>query len=160
MMIHPANELGARRSHRGDPSTGPAPIGPTCGMTDSRPLYCSFAPSVGVVIGTFAAVPYVHLQLESWRRNYPQTPLLVSDGASPVADELRKLCASYDAVFVSNPARLRQTVGDLSAYVIAHRRFRKAATQQPKATACKQLGLAGACGPVAELPTLPHSATS
>jgi hypothetical protein len=81
------------------------------------PLYHSHAPSVGVVIGTFVAVPYVHLQLESRRRNDPHVPLLVSDDGSPMADELWELCGRYDAAFISNPSRLRQTVGDLSAYV-------------------------------------------
>ncbi len=72
---------------------------------------------VGLVIGTFAAVPYVHLALESWRRNYPEIPVLVNDDGSPKGEELHTLCDRYGANFVSNSERLRRTVGDMSAYV-------------------------------------------
>ncbi len=75
------------------------------------------SPSVGVVVGTFAAVPYVHLHLESWRRHYPGVPLLVNDDGSPHAGELRSLCSLYGVDFVANAKRLRRCVGDLSAYV-------------------------------------------
>ncbi|HWE96463.1 MAG TPA: hypothetical protein VG269_21050 [Tepidisphaeraceae bacterium] len=86
-------------------------------MHDSSPIYSSPGPSIGLVVGTFAAVPYVHLQLESRRRHYPHIPLLVNDDGSPMGDELRELCGRYDAACISNSHRLRQTVGDLSAYV-------------------------------------------
>lgn len=72
--------------------------------------------SVGLVIGTFAAVPYVHLALESRRRNYPQIPVLISDDCSPKQDELRALCRSYGAEWVSNPRRLGWPTGDLSSF--------------------------------------------
>lgn len=74
-------------------------------------------PSVGLVIGTFAAVPYLHLALESWRRNYPDIPVLVSDDGSPNRAELSELCTLYGADFVGHPARRRWTIGDLSSYV-------------------------------------------
>jgi hypothetical protein len=74
-------------------------------------------PRIGMVIGTFAAVPYVHLHLESRRRNYHALPVLVHDDGSPAAGRLAELCAAYGADFSANPRRLRQTVGDVSAYV-------------------------------------------
>lgn len=74
-------------------------------------------PTVGLVIGTFAAVPYVHLALESRKRNYPGAPVLVHDDDSPRRDELRRLCAAYGAEFVRSGGRGRWTVGDMSAYV-------------------------------------------
>jgi hypothetical protein len=74
-------------------------------------------PSVGLVIGTFAAMPYVHLQLESWRRNYPSVPLLVSDDCSPLQSDLGALCKTYRAHFLSRPYRGRWTVGDMTSYV-------------------------------------------
>ena len=80
-------------------------------------IICDANPSVGVVIGTFAAVPYVHLQLESWRRHYPEIPLLVNDDGSPYTGELRELCGRYGAEFIANTRRMRRTVGDMSAYV-------------------------------------------
>lgn len=74
-------------------------------------------PSVGLVIGTFAAVPYLHLALESWRRNYPGIPVLVSDDGSPNQTELSELCKFYGADFISHHARRCWTIGDLSSYV-------------------------------------------
>lgn len=74
-------------------------------------------PAVGLVIGTFAAVPYIHLALESRRLNYPDIPLLVSDDGSPNRDELHALCQRYGADFVSDGKRKKQMVGDVSAYV-------------------------------------------
>lgn len=72
-------------------------------------------PSVGLVIGTFAAVPYVHLALESRRRHYPGLPVLISDDCSPKQDELRTLCRSYGAEFFSNERRSGWPAGDLLA---------------------------------------------
>ena len=80
-------------------------------------LFDTPSPSVGLVVATFAAVPYVHLHLESWRRYYPHIPLLVNDDGSPQRDRLRELCAEYGACFDSNDSRRRRTVGDMSAYV-------------------------------------------
>ena len=55
--------------------------------------------SIGVVIGTFAAVPYIHLHLEAWRRLFPHIRLLVHDDASPEQERLRRLCAEYGCEF-------------------------------------------------------------
>jgi hypothetical protein len=73
--------------------------------------------TIGVVIGTFAAVPYIHLQLEARRRLYPHVPLLVHDDASPAQEELRRLCAEYGCEFESNDRRLPTHVGDVSCFV-------------------------------------------
>ena len=45
-------------------------------------------PRVEATVGTFAAVPYIHLQLEARRRLYPHVPLLVHDDGSPVRAEV------------------------------------------------------------------------
>jgi hypothetical protein len=80
-------------------------------------IFASSDPSVGLVIGTFAAVPYVHLHLESWRRFYPSIPILVHDDCSPNQAHLQALCEEYGADFVSSPRRGRWTVGDMASYV-------------------------------------------
>lgn len=74
-------------------------------------------PNVALVIATFAGVPYVHLALESWHRNHPETPVLVHDDGSHHAETLHGLCRRYGAHFFSNPRRMRRTVGDLSAFL-------------------------------------------
>ena len=73
--------------------------------------------TTGLVIGTFAAVPYVHLHLESRRRNYPHIPTLVHDDYSPKRSRLEELCKQYGCDFVSTEMRLQPTMGDLSAFV-------------------------------------------
>jgi len=75
-------------------------------------------PKVALVIGTFAAVPYIHLHLASWQRFFPSIPVLVADDGSPFHHELAELCSQYQVHFSSNPSRLRRTVGDMSSYVI------------------------------------------
>ena len=75
------------------------------------------APQIALVVATFAAVPYVHLQLEARRRFYPEAPLLVHDDHSPYAGELESLCRSYGADFEQNGTRLPPSKGDLSAFV-------------------------------------------
>ena len=72
-------------------------------------------PSVGLVIGTFAAVPYIHLQLEARRRFYPQIPLLVHDDASRRREELHDLCNTYGADFASTSSRQLIGNGDIAA---------------------------------------------
>ena len=74
-------------------------------------------PRVGLVVGTFASVPYVHLHLESRRRHYPEVPLLVHDDASPRREELRRLCGEYGCDFESNASRRRPCVGDVSCFL-------------------------------------------
>ncbi len=73
-------------------------------------------PTIGLVIGTFAAVPYVHLQLESRKRFAPAAPVLVHDDGSHLSPELRALCEKYGADFESNRSRLPHHLGDLSAF--------------------------------------------
>jgi hypothetical protein len=70
--------------------------------------------AMGLVVGTFAAVPYIHLQLEARRRLYPDIPLLVHDDASPKQDELRRLCAEYGCEFETNDTRRPVFIGDIS----------------------------------------------
>ena len=74
-------------------------------------------PRLGVVVGTYASVPYVHLQLEARRRLYPEVPLLVHDDASARGAELRALCADYGAEFESNLQRGEHDKGDLSVFL-------------------------------------------
>jgi len=74
-------------------------------------------PKVGLVIGTFAAVHYVHLALEAWKRNCPEIQVLVHDDGSAKRNELRVFCEFYGAAFIINQQRGRWTVGDISTYV-------------------------------------------
>src|ERR1700677_25728 len=70
--------------------------------------------TVGLVVGTFAAVPYVHMHLEARRRFYPDVPLIVHDDASPNQRDLRRLCADYGCEFESNDTRRPLCIGDVS----------------------------------------------
>ncbi|HEY3332587.1 MAG TPA: hypothetical protein VGK19_21330 [Capsulimonadaceae bacterium] len=72
---------------------------------------------VGVVVGTFAALPYVHLQLEARRRYWPDVPVIVHDDASPQQDNLLALCREYGVDFDASPYRQAATVGDMAALV-------------------------------------------
>lgn len=80
-------------------------------------IISSSEPGIGLVIGTFAAVPFIHLQLESRKRNYPNLPLLVHDDGSHLQKELRELCRRYNADFASFERRSNHFVGDLAAFV-------------------------------------------
>jgi hypothetical protein len=73
-------------------------------------------PALGLIIGTYAALPYVHLQLESWRRNCRNIPVIVHDDCSPQARQLKLLCDEYGAEFHSTPARRGHVSGDLNVY--------------------------------------------
>lgn len=72
-------------------------------------------PKIGLVVGTFGSVPYVHLGLESWRRHYSAVPLLVHDDCSSSKEALASLCGRYGATFETNSGR-RQPGGDLSVF--------------------------------------------
>lgn len=72
-------------------------------------------PAVGLVVGTFAAVPYIHLQLEARRRFYPQIPVLVHDDASRRREELHDLCNTYGVDFESASTRQFFGNGDITA---------------------------------------------
>ena len=89
------------------------PIAELCGGEARR---FSEPPKVAVVVGTFAAVPYVHLHLEARRRFYPEVPLLVHDDGSPKSAELAALCRDYGADFERNTPRLPPCKGDLCAF--------------------------------------------
>jgi hypothetical protein len=70
---------------------------------------------MGLVVGTYASVQYVHLLLESWSRNFSHVSLMVHDDCSDKQEELLKLCQKYGALFTANSGRLGHTVGDTSA---------------------------------------------
>jgi hypothetical protein len=70
-----------------------------------------------MVVGTFAAVPYVHLQLEARRRYYPNIPLLVHDDGSHRRSQLSALCRDYDCDFEHNESRQPPCMGDLTAFL-------------------------------------------
>jgi hypothetical protein len=78
----------------------------------------SATPSVGLIIGSYAAVPYVHLHLEVWRRYCDNVPILIHDDCSPKRDELEELSAAYGAAFHSTLRRMGHTAGDL--HVLLH----------------------------------------
>jgi hypothetical protein len=73
--------------------------------------------SVGIVIGTFASVPYIHMQLEARKRFYPNIPCLVVDDGSYEYPQLTEICQQYGADFFRNPARLGHVCGDMSSFV-------------------------------------------
>ena len=68
-----------------------------------------------LVIGTYAAVPYIHLHLESRKRHYPDVPVLIHDDSSHKGERIKELCQQYGAAFISTPARQSASVGDISA---------------------------------------------
>jgi hypothetical protein len=72
---------------------------------------------IGLVIGTYASVPYIHLGLESWKRNYAHVPLLVHDDCSPSQDALHGLCNQYGVDFSVNSVERGHTVGDTSSFL-------------------------------------------
>jgi hypothetical protein len=75
------------------------------------------SPNIGAVIGTYGAVPYIHLSLESRKRHYASVPLLVSDDCSPSARRLEALCQRYGTDFISNTKHMPDHYGDLSVFV-------------------------------------------
>lgn len=74
---------------------------------------------IGVVIGTFASVPYVHLGLEALRRNEPNVKVLVHDDSSGQQVNLKSLCEEYGAEFRSTKYRMAPVVGDVSSFMTA-----------------------------------------
>jgi hypothetical protein len=73
--------------------------------------------TIGVVVGTFAAVPYVHMQLGSARRFAPQINYLVHDDCSRDSGQLRALCKAYGQEFCTTGSRGKHFNGDLSAFL-------------------------------------------
>jgi len=88
-------------------------------VTSYKPdrIYSSRPLRIGMVIGTFSAVPYIHLQMEARNRYYPNIPVLVHDDCSGRTGELADLCKTYGVAFESNATRLPHHLGDLSAFV-------------------------------------------
>jgi hypothetical protein len=74
-------------------------------------------PHLGMVIGTFAAVPYLHLQMEARRRFYPTVSLLVHDDASHQGAALQRLIREFGGEFICSQRRLPPTLGDLRTFV-------------------------------------------
>jgi hypothetical protein len=72
--------------------------------------------SVGLVIGTLQALPYIHLQLESCSRHCGNLPILAHDDGSPIREDSHNLCQRYKADFVSLEQRHPHFVGDMSAF--------------------------------------------
>jgi len=72
---------------------------------------------IGIVVGTYGTVPYVHLQLESHKRFHPNIPLLVHDDCSNNKNELMKLCNKYNVHFMSNDHRYGHQGGDWTVFV-------------------------------------------
>jgi len=73
--------------------------------------------SIGVVIGTFAAVPYIHLHLEIAKKFYPQVPILIHDDGSKQKSVLQALCQKYGVELYAAPKRReRWGVGDLCSF--------------------------------------------
>lgn len=72
-------------------------------------------PKVCAVIGTFAAVPYIHMHLEARKRFFPEVPLLVHDDCSAKGPELAELCKVYSAEFQTAVKRMPACRGDMTA---------------------------------------------
>jgi hypothetical protein len=85
-------------------------------MLGSDRLY-NQTPMIGLVIGTYAAVSYVWLQLEARKRFYPHVPVFVHDDGSHKRNRLKYLCDVYEVEFSTNKVRLGHTMGDLSTYI-------------------------------------------
>ena len=71
---------------------------------------------MSLVIGTYASLAYVHLQLEAWRRHCADMPCLVRDDCSHERDRLSGLCRDYGADFESNTRRRGHVVGDMLVF--------------------------------------------
>lgn len=74
-------------------------------------------PSVGLVIGSYGAPAYIHLQLASWKHLYPTIPLLIHDDSSDASDQIADLCKTYGASFYKTEKREGHQEGDLSACI-------------------------------------------
>lgn len=76
-------------------------------------------PRIGVVLGTYAAAPYVHLFLESAKRNFPHIPIMILDDGSPDFPYIIEHTKNYNAEFVCNSVRLGHNFGDLNVHFFA-----------------------------------------
>lgn len=85
-----------------------------------KPLRYSKRSTIGLVIGTYASVAHVHLQLECRRRFYPDVPVLIHDDGSPAHRELSALCRRYGADLHCSTTRAKTEppgLGDLACYL-------------------------------------------
>lgn len=92
----------------------PAPEIPTAQRCELWKEFAPQTPQIALVIGTYSAVPFVHLHLELAART--GKPVLVHDDASPEAPKLSELCRHYGAEFVCARKRSGHTAGDLRAF--------------------------------------------
>ena len=74
-------------------------------------------PSVGLVIGSYGAPAYIHLQLEAWKRFFPTIPLLVHDDLSSASAQIADLCRIYGASYCKTDERKGHQEGDLLACI-------------------------------------------
>jgi hypothetical protein len=113
-VAHPGPKLESRRGNWARPGIGQPARGLSAPM---ERIISTKTPALGIIVGTYAALPYVHLQLESWRRNCRAVAMIVHDDCSPQGRQLKLLCDEYGAEFHSTPARRGHVVGDLSVYL-------------------------------------------
>lgn len=89
-------------------------------VIDAIRSYSAARQKTGIVIGTYAAVPYIHLQLESRKRFAPETECLVIDDGSSDSARLSSLCSEYGADFICRPKRMGHVPGDMQTFVQGH----------------------------------------
>lgn len=70
----------------------------------------------GLFISTYAGLPFVHLQLESWHRNTSGMDCLIIDDCSEQRERIKALCDEYGAEFHCNPTRMNHVCGDMLAF--------------------------------------------
>lgn len=74
-------------------------------------------PSLGVLVSTYASVPYIALQLASWQRWYGDVPLVVFDDGSASWRSLLTLCKRFKVPLLCNTLRGGHSGGDMAAFV-------------------------------------------
>ena len=72
---------------------------------------------VGLVIGTYGTPAYIHLFLESAKRNFSHIPLLVHDDFSR-CEELKKIAILYGQEFSTNENHYGHGAGDIQAICV------------------------------------------
>ena len=80
-------------------------------------IYKDNKPSIAVVIGTYASIPYVHLQLEVWKSFCNNVPLLVHDDFSHHRYILKDLCKNYGVDLITTSKRMGHVPGDVAAFL-------------------------------------------
>lgn len=86
-------------------------------LPDSRPDIFPATPKAGLVISTYAGLPYIELALAVRQRLYPDLPTLVHDDASPRSADLQSLCTRHGVDFETTSSRLGHPMGDLCGHV-------------------------------------------